>query len=41
MYDDIIRTICRTVGADADTVITSLERERSRRWDETEHLLAR
>ncbi len=41
MYDDIIRAICRTVDADADTVIASLERERSRRWDETEHLLAR
>jgi uncharacterized protein (DUF362 family) len=41
MYDDIIRAICTTIDADADIVITSLESERNRRWDETEHLLTR
>jgi len=41
MCDDIIRTICRTTGSDADTVIASLNQDRSRRWEETKHLLAR
>ena len=41
MGEDIIRTICRTAGSDADGVIASLDRERNRRWEETKHLLAR
>ena len=41
MGEDIIRTICRTAGSDADGVIASLNRERNRRWEETKHLLAR
>ena len=41
MGEAIIQAICDTVGSDADIVITSLNQERSRRWEETEHLLAR
>ena len=41
MGEDIIRTICRTAGSDADMVVASLDRERNRRWEETKHLLAR
>jgi uncharacterized protein (DUF362 family) len=41
MSDDIIRAICRASDSDPDAVIAALNRERNRRWDETEHLLIR
>ncbi|MEE9366143.1 MAG: DUF362 domain-containing protein [Dehalococcoidales bacterium] len=41
MYDDIIQAICRASDSDPDMVITALNRDRNRRWDETEHLLIR
>ncbi len=41
MGEDIIQAICRASDSDADMVIAALNRDRSRRWDETEHLLIR
>ena len=41
MCDEIIRAFCSTTGSDADIVIASLNQDRSRRWDDTKHLLYR
>ena len=41
MCADIIQAICEATGSDADMVITSLNQERSRRWENTRHKLSR
>lgn len=41
MGEDIIQAICRASDSDPDMVIAALNRDRNRRWDETEHLLIR
>lgn len=41
MGEDIIQAICKTTGSDANMVITSLNRERRRRWADTAEQLSR
>jgi uncharacterized protein (DUF362 family) len=39
MGDDMIRVICRTAGIDADSIISSRNRNRDQKWGDTRHLL--